>query len=140
METDRVQSPSRPETGQGGISVPPQIGPLAVFGPFFGEDVMPPEPGKQWLEIATFDDELYGDEVAILVNRTGEPSAEQWAYAQLLAAAPDLLAALQLLLPMVDSWMDPEWSIDELRIAGSPRHLAVADARAAIARATGGQS
>ena len=53
------------------------------------------------------------------------PLAELEANARLMAEAPNLLAALQEVLPLAENW-------------GHPDHPGIAAARAAIARATGG--
>lgn len=58
-----------------------------------GEDCSPPEPGKRWLTIA----DANGEEIAVIVNRKGEPTPEQYETAHLLAAAPDLFASLERL-------------------------------------------
>ena len=67
--------------------------------------------------------EVYGD------RRTYEPGEETTANARLIAAAPDLLEALQWL---VDILPDPDLDNDELQRTWTRR------ARAAIAKATGG--
>ena len=63
----------------------------------YGEDCHPEEPGKRWITIYEKDGDELGAEVAVLVNRKGEPRAEQFEWAQLLTAAPlmrDALAAV----------------------------------------------
>lgn len=80
-------------------------------------DCEPPEPGKRWLSI-----KCDGDEVAVIVNRTTEPTERQCADARLIAAAPDLLTAARL---VVQSWVQGDLA------------LAVTELNDAIERATG---
>ena len=107
-------------------------GPFGIYGPFYGEDVTPPEPGKQWLEIAELDDDGYpGNEIAIIVNRLGEPSSEQWANARLIAAAPDLLEAASDALESLRRLPDAP---DAYRVT------CIGQLEAAVAKATGGEA
>lgn len=88
-------------------------GPLAIF----------PERDRQWLWVM---DELGTKRVARVVLYDGLED-EMEANARLIAAAPDLLEALEALLRVETEWGDPtgpEWD----------------NARAAIARARGEQS
>lgn len=60
---------------------------------------------------------------------------DQAANARLIASAPDLLEALETLLPMVQEWHD-----EFPRDVGDKEAPAIAFARAAIAKATGSAS
>jgi hypothetical protein len=69
----------------------------------------------------------------VAVTYTGNP-----ADAHLIAAAPDLLAALQGVMPIVERWMrecDEKYGDGWLYLAGTP--TALDEARAALAKATG---
>lgn len=62
----------------------------------------------------------------------GEPSAD----AVLIAAAPDLLAALQDILPTVERMLAARWEPAGIE---APERRSIEAARAAIAKATGAQ-
>lgn len=78
-------------------------GPWALYDDGIGEDCTPEEPGKRWLSIRTVEDDgSAGDEVAVIVNRTGEPTTEQYANGSLLASAPALLAFVEKWKGIID--------------------------------------
>ena len=62
----------------------------------YGDDVEPAEPGKRWLTIAPIDEEGYVDgEIAIIVNRFGDPTPGQAADAAFIIESVNGYAALQ---------------------------------------------
>jgi hypothetical protein len=63
-------------------------GPWSVFNDGYGEDCDPPEPGKRWLSVSDSGE----NEIAVLINRVGEPTPTQEANAALIAAAPETAA------------------------------------------------
>lgn len=72
------------------------------------------------------------DRLGLSVRIHGGNGADNRANARLIAAAPDLLAALEALLPMV-----AEWHAEFPRHIGDKEPPAIQAARAAIAKATG---
>lgn len=74
-----------------------------------GEDCSPPEPGKRWLTIADAD----GEELAVLVNRKGEPTPRQHADARLMALAPELYERLRAFEALVAAPFDRQAKKDE---------------------------
>lgn len=92
-------------------------GPWTWYDDGDGNDVDPPEPGKRWLSIMSVDT-LGGEEVAVIVNRTGEPTERQQANARLIAAAPDLLAAArETLMLCIEHRIDGSTVCHDLRDA-----------------------
>ena len=80
--------------------------------------------------LAVYAPDRHGHAAAVRVAECGRtllPAAEIHANAALVAAAPDLLAALQWALSQIEDSLDPD------------HETALESARAAIARATGGQ-
>lgn len=65
-----------------------------------GEDCDPPEPGKRWISI--LDSE--GEEIAVLINRTGEPTEQQCKQAELIVTSVNaherMVTALELIAVM----------------------------------------
>lgn len=99
-------------------------------GPWTTDDSLADEAGEFGIAIlAKWQD---GSAVRVADCPVGEVDPETYANARLIAAAPDLLAALR---DLVENINDPTCSIDELR-----NDVSFADSRAAIARATGGES
>ena len=106
-------------------------------GPWFAQDTR--LVGGQVAVVGPNHDRKAGEQGVMVVAHVNGRSGEQGANARLIAAAPDLLAALQLVL-VADS-ISPG---DCYNPDGSPNKLwgsideAKAAARAAIAKATGG--
>ena len=105
-------------------------GPWRFTDDGYGEDCEPPEPGKRWLTVET--DDEYPDEIAVIVNRVGEPTETQMANARLIVAAPLMLEALRAALAYLESEC-PHESTDDCTSCA----LICYDARATIRVATG---
>ena len=67
------------------------------------------------------------DTETLAIGMADRHRKEHVANARLMAAAPDMLAALQEVLPLAENW-------------GHPDHPGIVAARTAIARATGGRA
>lgn len=114
-------------------------GPWRDYDDGHGEDCDPEEPGKRWISIRTVEvaedgSESAGEEIAVIVNRCGEPTEEQRMNAALLASAPALLAerdALRGALEKIAALSGMSWEADYNR--------AVAIARAALSAARGAE-